>query len=342
MKSYRNPSISEQQYGAVCKPHLIAITPFQHSPSLHGSQSLGSSTNHNHILPTPSKSIEPFSPSNPFPFFQLPPEIRTLIYGLWFIHEHPIALESVPSQRQIYGIPLKASPCDVEGVPLRRLSAMFDDMPPESEDYQSPKLERLTTRGQYTVPERWPTLFVRFLCTCKTAHEEVVAMLYGRNTFQFIGDQCWHDLAIFSYQIGERGRQNVHRLTLEYPDTTTELLDSRKNVTHHTLRRLMKAGLLGLNEVRKFTRLTTLNLRVYEDLEGSRAIDMLRLLRRYLKEASCHVVLDFLPDVPTDDPVYEAHDFIRTEPAAVEALQAWKWELQGPWIRAEIVDLYPH
>lgn len=181
--------------------------------------------------------------------------------------------------------------------------------------------DNLVTWRRSTVPSQRPTVCTELLCVSKAIHDEASAILYGSNTFEFVGDYCWNDLALFSWQLLARYRPHVRRLNLEFPD-----IEPFRNGSIST-ERLAQAGLLGLDEVRDFPGLEVLTMYVYENLGAK----ILRTLHEYLKDSSCRVIMDFPPMLTYEEPDQEDRLVAKISAEAVREMHSWGWELTGSW-----------
>lgn len=234
-----------------------------------------------------------------FPFSKLPPEIRNIIYSMCLVYEHPMTLEVAD--------PYGGDSSDDE-------RPMLNDM---SRGYVS---DNLVTWRRSTALSQQPTVCTELLCVSKAIHDEASAILYGSNTFELVGDYCWNDLALFSWQLLERYRQHVRRLNLEFPD-----IEPFRNGSIST-ERLGQEGLLGLDEVRDFHGLESLTMYVYENLGAK----VLRTLHEYLKDCCCRVIMDFPPMLTYDDRLVA-----KISAEAVTEMRSWGWELTGSWAVVE-------
>ncbi|KAL8920875.1 MAG: hypothetical protein Q9208_006047 [Pyrenodesmia sp. 3 TL-2023] len=235
-----------------------------------------------------------------FAFSKLPPEIRNIIYSMCLVYEHPMALEA-------------ADPYEWD-----TSDDTSDDEHSMSTDMSCGDNSVIWRRS--TASSQQPTVCTELLCVSKAIHAEASAILYGSNTFELVGDYCWHDLALFSSQLLGRCRQHVRRLNLEFPN-----IEPFRNGSIST-DRLVQAGLLGLDEVRNFHGLETLTMYVYESLGAK----VLRTLHEYLKDCCCRVIMDFPPMLTYDDRLVA-----KISAEAVAEMRSWGWELTGSWAVVE-------
>jgi hypothetical protein len=190
----------------------------------------------------------------PFRLGNLPIEIRHEIYRLCLVNETPIPI-------------MVDEPCASDGV---RLS--------EAQFFDNPEPEQLTPRIGRSPMERF-TIDAGLLCVSRTIREEAAALLYGHNTFQFLGEDCWIDLFRF------RRRLTQDRQHLRNVEIATTWSKSAKTVIQ-----LSDSSTFGIELSKVLCGLRTLTLRVSEDVMIAN-IELLRRIRHACRE-ECHIVMD--------------------------------------------------
>lgn len=140
---------------------------------------------------TPSRSARQ-SVQQPFRFGNLPKEVRDRIYPLCLVNETPIPI-------------VVDEPSGFDGEPMS-----------EAHIFGNPNLVQLTIRNNHFWGDRF-TIGVGLARINSTIHDEAVAVLYGCNTFRFMGEYSWINFVYFHRHLTRVGRQHLRKLEINFP-----------------------------------------------------------------------------------------------------------------------------
>ncbi|KAL8668734.1 MAG: hypothetical protein Q9168_006646 [Polycauliona sp. 1 TL-2023] len=186
--------------------------------------------------------------------------------------------------------------------------------------YNDEDLVRLTTKVHHK-RQLDSEVTVGLMRINSTIHTEAATILYGHNTFSFMGRNCWLDLIYFESRLTEIGRRSVRNMEIRSPeiDRAFQELDSE--------------SISGLKSLKRFPGLGSLTLHLYEDILTS-DITYLRKIRHGLPR-SCRVVIDIHKSSVYYRNGGRDHRPVRISSGALEKLRQWNWAVKGDF---ELID----
>ncbi|KAI4277660.1 MAG: hypothetical protein L6R38_005402 [Xanthoria sp. 2 TBL-2021] len=235
--------------------------------------------------------------SQPFRFGNLPQTIRDRIYRLCLITEHPTSI-----------VVDETSGWDGEELDTGQI-------------YNSEELVRLTTAIHRQ--EHLNSNFTAALLQINsTIHEEAAPIIYGLNTFSFMGRNRWIDLIYFEWRLTGISRQSIRTVVIHF-------LEIKRGYNSE----LNRASTEGLKSLEKFSVLASLTLVVYEDILTS-DLKHLRQIRDSVP-GSCRIAIDVRKASRYHKDGGWDHRPVRISSHAVRKMQQWGWAMKGEW---ELVD----
>jgi len=205
-------------------------------------------------------------------------------------------------------------PCDFDGEPLS-----------EGQIFGNPDLVQLTTRINPFRGERF-SIDVGLVYINSTIHEEAAAVLYGRNTFQFVGEYSWINFFYFHRRLTRVGRPHLRQLEIGFPDI------ERFNTTQ-IVGQLDEFGEKGIKILKHLPSLGDLTFRIGEDIMAA-DIELLRRIRDACQR-QCRIVMDIRKALLYHDPDGFDDRPVRISSSAIQKTRKWGWDLRGQY---ELVD----
>ena len=229
--------------------------------------------------------------SHSFHYFRnLPLTVREEIYHLILTNNIPISIKV-------------DEPSDFDGYPYK-----------EYQIYDNDKLVHLTTNNTLCIE-------ISLLSVNKTVHEEAAPVLYGRNTFQFIGQYCWNDLFYFENRLTNVGRKHIRSIEIYFP--TIERFTPGRNIVSE----FDESSEGGLKLIKYFPDLKYLSFRVCEDIMTN-DIELLQKVQDSVKD-ECLIVMG----IRSASVYYESDNYdkraIRISSGAIEEMLGLRWDIKG-------------
>ena len=125
--------------------------------------------------------------AQPFRFGHLPREIRDQIYSLLLVNPYPISIRD----KEAYGF---------NGEPLD-----------EPVIYSDADAVQLTSPTNHTVK-------AGILLVNSTIYDEAVPILYGQNTFKFVGPDPWTDFCHFDSNLRNSNSRHLREVSIDFPN----------------------------------------------------------------------------------------------------------------------------
>ena len=127
--------------------------------------------------------------AQPFQFGHLPREIRDQIYPLLLVNPDPI---SIRVQEEY----------DFDGESLDEALSRID-YDPDAVQLSSPKNH---------------TIEAGILLVNSTIYDEAIPILYGQNTFEFVGPTPWIDFCLFNCNLRNSNSRHLRKVSVDFPD----------------------------------------------------------------------------------------------------------------------------
>ena len=230
------------------------------------------------ILATSSHQIA----QQPFPFSQLPRELRYEIYNLCLASKSRIL------------IVLKKRPASEEH---------------GSQIYNTESHLRLdSSRGRNS------TIGTGLLLLNHSVYDEAISVLYGRNSFLFLGEFGWTVFFQFHDRLTEASRRHLRSLEFTFPDFDRGYLECRSS----------EAAEGGLAILKGSRHLKALTFEVYDDITDSK-IMLLQKIRDCCPHG-CQIELDIQK---TNKSILGNLRPIRIGSSALTKMQEWNWKMSG-------------
>ncbi|KAL8784384.1 MAG: hypothetical protein Q9213_003984 [Squamulea squamosa] len=234
-------------------------------------------------------------PQHQFAFGKLPGEIRNQIYRLCLVSEQPLTI--VPSNPTTTGA-----------------------NNPRSNVYSRSRLRVLDAEN----------LNLNLMRVGGTVHEEVVPLLYGCNTFQFPGPDCWKIFLRFDRALTDFSHDKIRKINIHFPIIQRRpyfepgILSDHGFGTSQPLSKFSKSTCNGLRILKSLPCLEVLTMHLTTDILDS---DVFLLQKIHCSvNRTCQIIIDGGLQI-------KRPFFIGVK--AVEKMRKWNWELRGAW---ELVD----
>ncbi|KAL8858861.1 MAG: hypothetical protein Q9178_004539 [Gyalolechia marmorata] len=239
--------------------------------------------------------------SSSFNFSELPGEIRNEIYRLCLVNKDPIPVWDV-------------------------------NFTLSGRDKQA-KRTKLQETKQHSVTGNFPTNLgfnLGLLRVSKFVYAEAVAILYGLNTFQFKGRNCWRNLISFDFNMTDFGHQHVRKVAIEFPHVVLHIDEIRISRTQINL---PETATNGLKILKSFPNLVLVTYYITEDILPIHS-SLLRQARFGFKR-TCQFLVDVPPFL-----VYSARGHVRYRAIRIAAvhfrtMNVSKIRLQGTWEKVD-------
>ncbi|KAL8737473.1 MAG: hypothetical protein Q9181_001633 [Wetmoreana brouardii] len=239
-----------------------------------------------------------------FRFRDLPSEIRNIIYRLCLVNQSPVSVK-------------------VDG-----LCSYYVGRPTDAQAYGKDEKVHLVSSSH---PSRYEalTLDTNLIRVNKITHHEAAPILYGLNTFQFLGKYWWIDFSYFDRRLSQVSHQHIRKLDIRLPDIERFYSHGIK------VSRFSESSTYGLDILKRFANLKDFTLHAFDDIMTSE-IDLLQQIRDGCVEG-CQVHMHiragttYQPESPFT--LRNRLEFlarvVRISSEALEQMRAWDWRVKG-------------
>ncbi|KAL9604312.1 MAG: hypothetical protein Q9179_001897 [Wetmoreana sp. 5 TL-2023] len=239
-----------------------------------------------------------------FRFRDLPSEIRNMIYRLCLVNRSPVSVK-------------------VDG-----LCSYYVGRPTDAQEYGKDEKVHLVSSSH---PSRYEALTINanLIRINQITHHETAPILYGLNTFQFLGKYWWIDFSYFDRRLSQVSHQYIRKLDIRLPDI--------ERIYSHEIKvsRFSESSTYGLDILKRFANLKDFTLHVFDDITTSE-IALLQQIRDGCVEG-CQVHLHiragttYQPESRSGlrNRVKYLDRVVRISSEALEEMRAWDWRVEG-------------